>query len=142
MFNTGLGGGAAEVGSSLEPVMLGFRAIFGEGIGTTFLAVLALIGLIASFHAIIYAYGRVLVRRIAGRLSAPIDLGDLEPAHSRPRPVAGRGWWAWSLAFLIEAFVDAPLGAALLNMAVTGAVISYAIVMIDFVVLRIRKPEL
>ena len=46
------------------------------------------------------------------------------------------------LAFLIDQFIDAPLGAALLNMAVTGAVISYAIVMIDFVVLRIRKPEL
>jgi ethanolamine permease len=46
------------------------------------------------------------------------------------------------LAFLIDAFIDGPVGAALLNMAVTGAVISYAIVMIDFVVLRVRRPEM
>jgi ethanolamine permease len=39
VFNTGIAGGAAEVGSSLEPVMLGFRAIFGDGIGTTFWSV-------------------------------------------------------------------------------------------------------
>ena len=141
VFNTGLGGGAVEVGQSLEPVMLGFRAIFGEGIGTTFLAVLALIGLIASFHAIIYAYGRVLFAGSrAGYL--PRSISVTSARHTPARALLLGGAVGLGLAFLIDAFIDAPLGAALLNMAVMGAVISYAIVMIDFVVLRVRKPEL
>ena len=141
VLNTGLGGGAAEVGSSLEPVMLGFRAIFGDGIGTTFLAVLALIGLIASFHAIIYAYGRVLFAGSrAGYLPRAISVTSSR--HTPARALLLGGVVGLGVVFLIDAFVDAPLGAALLNMAVTGAVISYAIVMIDFVVLRVRKPEL
>ncbi len=141
VFNTGIAGGAAEVGSSLEPVMLGFRAIFGDGIGTTFLAVLALIGLIASFHAIIYAYGRVLFAGSrAGYL--PRSISVTSARHTPARALLLGGVVGLGLAFLIDAFIDAPLGAALLNMAVTGAVISYAIVMIDFVVLRVRRPEM
>ena len=141
VFNTGLAGGAAEVGSSLEPVMLGFRAIFGEGIGTTFLAILALIGLIASFHAIIYAYGRVLFAGSrAGYL--PRSISVTSSRHTPARALLLGGVVGLGLAFLIDAFIDGPVGAALLNMAVMGAVISYAIVMIDFVVLRVRRPEM
>jgi len=141
VFNTGLAGGAAEVGSSLEPVMLGFRAIFGEGVGTTFLAVLALIGLIASFHAIIYAYGRVLFAGSrAGYL--PRSISVTSTRHTPARALLLGGVVGLGLAFLIDAFIDGPVGAALLNMAVMGAVISYAIVMIDFVVLRVRRPEM
>ncbi len=139
VFNTGIAGGAAEVGSSLEPVMLGFRAIFGDGIGTTFLAVLALVGLIASFHAIIYAYGRVLFAGSrAGYL--PRSISVTSARHTPARALLLGGVVGLGLAFLIDAYIDGPIGAALLNMAVTGAVISYAIVMIDFVVLRVRRP--
>lgn len=141
VFNTGLAGGAAEVGSSLEPVMLGFRAIFGEGIGTTFLAILALVGLVASFHAIIYAYGRVLFAGSrAGYL--PKSISVTSTRHTPARALLLGGVVGLGLAFLIDAYIDGPVGAALLNMAVTGAVISYAIVMIDFVVLRFRRPEM
>lgn len=60
VLNTGVGGGALEVGNVAEPLNVAFIAIFGEGTGAKLLAAIALVGLIASFHSIIYAYGRVL----------------------------------------------------------------------------------
>src|SRR3990170_2460583 len=55
-FNTGVAG-AKEVGDSLEPLFLGFQGIF-SGVGASLLALIAVAGLVASFHTIIYAYGR------------------------------------------------------------------------------------
>ena len=57
-LNTGIGGGAAAIGTSATPFFDGFKAVFGEGVGASLLGLLALIGLIASFFTIIYAYGR------------------------------------------------------------------------------------
>jgi ethanolamine permease len=57
-INTGLPGGAALYGSSGFPLLDGFKAIFaGEKIAYV-LGLLFMIGLIASFFTIIYAYGR------------------------------------------------------------------------------------
>ena len=58
LLNAGIPPGAAKVGASTEPLFLGFRAIFGEGMRTRLLALFACTGLLASFHTIIYAYGR------------------------------------------------------------------------------------
>src|SRR6202040_3250852 len=44
--------------TSTEPLFLGFRAIFGQGMRARLLALFACTGLLASFHTIIYAYGR------------------------------------------------------------------------------------
>src|SRR5688572_30592454 len=49
--------GSFALGSSGEPLLDGFKAMFGEGLGRT-LAVAAVLGLIASFHTIIFAMGR------------------------------------------------------------------------------------
>ena len=49
--------GAFSLATSAEPLLDGFRVIYGTGIAKL-LAFLAVIGLIASFHTIIYAYGR------------------------------------------------------------------------------------
>ena len=57
-LNTGVGGGAATIGTSGTPLLDGFKAIFGEGTGASLLGLLGLIGLIASFFTIIFAYGR------------------------------------------------------------------------------------
>ena len=43
---------------SNEPLFLGFQTIFGLGLRTRVLALFACTGLIASFHTIIFAYGR------------------------------------------------------------------------------------
>jgi Amino acid permease/RimK-like ATP-grasp domain len=45
-LNTGVGGGAAEIGTFATPFFDGFKAVFGEGVGTSLLGILALIGLI------------------------------------------------------------------------------------------------
>ena len=57
-LNTGVGGGAATIGTSATPLFDGFKAVFGEGTAASLLALVGLIGLIASFFTIIYAYGR------------------------------------------------------------------------------------
>ena len=49
--------GAFSLATSGEPLLDGFRVIYGTGTAKL-LAFLAVIGLIASFHTIIYAYGR------------------------------------------------------------------------------------
>src|SRR6516162_4840041 len=49
--------GAFALGTSGEPILDGFRAIFGSSAAKV-LALLVVAGLIASFHAIIFAYGR------------------------------------------------------------------------------------
>lgn len=51
------GVGSFHLGSSLEPLLDGFRAIYGQG-GAVVLGIVALTGLIASFHTILYAKGR------------------------------------------------------------------------------------
>ena len=57
-LSAGIAPGAAEVGASAEPLFLGFQTIFGSGTAASLLALVAVTGLVASFHTIIYAYGR------------------------------------------------------------------------------------
>ena len=52
-----IGVGSYKLGSSGEPLLDGFRAIFG-GVGAKALGLIALVGLIASFHTIVFAMGR------------------------------------------------------------------------------------
>ncbi len=59
--------GSFALGKSGEPLLDGFRAIYG-GSAAKILAFVAVIGLIASFHTIIYAKGRQIYLAVAGRL--------------------------------------------------------------------------
>ena len=58
LLNTGVGGGALAIGESGTPLFDGFKAIFGDNTGAVLLGMMGLVGLIASFFTIIYAYGR------------------------------------------------------------------------------------
>jgi len=58
LLNTGVDGGAASIGKSATPLFDGFKGVFGEGTAAELLALIGLVGLIASFFTIIYAYGR------------------------------------------------------------------------------------
>jgi ethanolamine permease len=141
VLNTGVGGGAAAIGQSDAPLADGFLAVFGSGATTWLLTSIALTGMVASFHAIIYAYGRVLFSLSrAGYFPRWISVVN---RHHTPQTalilgaVVGLG-----CALLIETNKEAAVGAVLLNMAVFGAVISYILVMISFIELRMRRPEL
>lgn len=146
-LNAGIEPGASEVGKSEEPLFLAFRTIFGSGVGTSVLALAAVAGLVASFHTIIYAYGRkIFSLSRAGYFPRCLSL-----THSRTKTphwalIAGAviGYLA---ALLIEFSDDwfgndVQVGAVLLNMAVFGAVISYVMQMISFVMLRLRFSKI
>jgi ethanolamine permease len=139
-LNAGIPPGALVVGSSEEPLFLAFRTIHGDGIGSTALALAAVAGLVASFHAIIYAYGRnIYSLSRAGYFPRWMSL--THPTRKTPHVALGVGAVSgYVVALAIEyggaVFGDVPVGAVLLNMAVFGAVIAYVMQMAAFVRIR------
>lgn len=141
VLNSGVGGGATEVGGSAAPLDIGFRAIFGQGVAKIALTIAALAGLVASFHTIIYAYGRVLFALSrAGYIPRWISVTDAA-RHTPARALVLGGVVGLGLAALIDQF-SSSVGAALLTMSVFGAVISYALVMAAYIRLALARPEL
>jgi ethanolamine permease len=142
-LSAGIAPGAAEVGGSDEPLFLGFQTIFGSGTAASLLALIAVTGLVASFHTIIFAYGR----NIFSLSRAGYFPHWLSVTHSRRQTphvalVAG-AVIGYGLALLIDRFgTGSSVGAALLTMAVFGAVISYVMQMISFVLLRRKYPNI
>ena len=141
VLNTGVGGGAAAIGASDAPLQEGFRAVFGSGATTTLLTVIALTGLIASFHTIIYAYGRVIFALSrAGYYPRWLSItGKNKTPYVALLVGAAIGLIG---AVVIEMQAASAVGAALLNMAVFGAVISYAMVMLSYIKLKRTRPNL
>ncbi len=142
-LNSGIAPGAQAVGRSNEPLFLAFRTIFGPGVGTKLLALVAVAGLVASFHAIIYAYGRnIYALSRAGYF--PHWLSITHPTRKSPHVALVAGallGYAMALAIHL-APQDSPVGAVLINMAVFGAVVSYVVQMLAFVLLRTRLPDI
>jgi ethanolamine permease len=143
VLNSGVGGGAIEVGASAAPLEIGFQAIFGQGATKTILTVAALTGLIASFHTIIYAYGRVLFSLSrAGYIPRWISVTS-EVRRTPVRALLLGGLIGLGLAFLIDQLGStSTVGAALLTMSVFGAGISYALVMLSYIKLAVTRPDM
>ena len=147
-LNAGIAPGAAAVGQSDEPLLLAFTTIFGSGIGASLLALVAVAGLVASFHTIIYAYGRNIYS-LSRSGYFPNWLSVTLPRRRTPHIALLAGAViGYCVALLIEFGKDwfggaaVPVGAALLSMAVFGAVIAYVMQMIAFVQLRRRFPHI
>jgi ethanolamine permease len=142
-LNAGIAPGAAAVGASDEPLFLGFQTIFGTGIGSKFLALIAVAGLIASFHTIIYAYGRnIYSLSRAGYFPRALSVthGTRKTPHVALIVGAVLGYLVALTIYLLPQ--GSPVGAVLLNMAVFGALISYVMQALAFVLLRRRFPHL
>lgn len=142
VINTGVGGGALAMSTSDAPLSAGFVAVLGHGATTTLLTLIALTGLIASFHTTIYAYGRVLFALSrSGYFPRWISI-----TNARQTPYLALllgGVVGYACALLIDLLGSkSAIGAALLNMTVFGAVISYAIVLYSFIKLRIDRPNM
>ena len=139
-LNSGIAPGAAEIGLSDEPLLLGFQTIFGEGVGASLLALVAVAGLIASFHTIIYAYGRnIFSLSRAGYFPKwlSLTLPNRKTPHVALIVGAVIGYVvALIIAYSENIFGPVPVGAVLLNMAVFGAVIAYIMQMISYVLLK------
>src|SRR5204863_4089052 len=143
VLSAGIAPGAAKVAVSNEPLFLGFQTIFGQGLKTRVLALVACTGLIASFHTIIFAYGRQIYS-----LSRAGYFPTWLPVTHGTRQTPARALLAGSaLGFVVALGIHlapqgSPVGAILLNMAVFGAVLAYILQMLSFIVLRVRFPKM
>jgi len=138
--------GSYSLATSVEPVLDGFRVIYGAEIAQL-LALFAVIGLIASFHTIIFAFGRQIYSLSrAGYYPSVMSLTH----SSRKTPhIALFTGAAVGLAVMLAVWFalgeekgGAVIGGTLLNMAVFGAMISYALQGISFILLRRNMPHI
>ncbi|HEY3441717.1 MAG TPA: amino acid permease [Paludibaculum sp.] len=140
VLNSGIGPGARGIGESAAPLEVGFRAVFSKNIAAWLLSAVSLTGLIASFHSIIYAYGRLLfaLSRAGYLPSVLASLGRWRTPHVAL--IAG-GAGGLLLCFLAQRY-STSVGPALLNMAVFGALLSYILVLLSYLRLRTSRPDM
>ncbi|PXW29042.1 UNVERIFIED_CONTAM: ethanolamine:proton symporter (EAT family) [Williamsia faeni] len=121
--------GAQGVGESVNPLVDAL-----DGTAATVVNYIGLAGLVASFFSIMYAYSRQLFALSrAGYLPTALSI-----TNSRKAPI-----WALIIPGIIGfCLTFTGEGAILLNMAVFGAALSYVLMMISHIVLRVREPQM
>jgi ethanolamine permease len=136
--------GAFSLATAGEPLLDGFRTLYGAGTAKL-LALFAVIGLIASFHTIIFAYGRQIYS-LSRAGYYPSLLSVTHGTRKTPHMALLAGT-ALGLAVLLGVWFtrgaeqsSAIIGGTLLNMAVFGAMISYAFQGLSFILLRVKMP--
>jgi ethanolamine permease len=141
-----VGVGSHKLGSSLEPLLDGFRAIYGD-IGVVVLGIMALTGLIASFHTILFAQGRQIYS-LSRAGYFPKGLSITHSTYRTPHIAMIVGSIVGLLIMLIIWFSlgaekgGSIIGSVLLNMAVFGAMFSYILQAISFILLRKNQPNI
>jgi ethanolamine permease len=145
-FNASIGPGSWGLKASGEPLLDGFRTIYGTDIANL-LSLAAILGLIASFHAIMYAFGRQIYS-LSRAGYFPRGLSITHGTHKTPYLALIFGSLVGLGVMLVIWFLygaqtgGAFIGAALLNMAVFGAMLSYVYQGISFILLRINMPHI
>jgi ethanolamine permease len=125
--------GAQAIGESGVPLVTALKESGSETLGTV-VNVLGLAGLIASFFSIIYGYSRlVFALSRAGYLPQFLSLTSSRKAPTWALIVPG------VLGFLVSL---SGAGDLILGMAVVGATLSYALMAVSHILLRINQPEL
>lgn len=132
--------GATAAGASGEPILDGFRAIIPDAKIAAVLSAFALVGLLASLQGIMFAAGR--------------NMYSLSRAGYYPKFLSLTGKretpWVALLVGSVIGFVAMGIvelmgpgtgGGVVLNVAVWGAVISYFLQMLSFVLLRRKFPN-
>lgn len=125
--------GSKVIGDSAVPLV---DALKLTGNSTIAMAVnlLGLAGLVASFFSIIYGYSRlVFALSRAGYLPQTLSLTSDKKVPSRALLVPG------VFGFLVSLTGEGDL---ILAMAVVGATVSYALMSLSHILLRIKQPEL
>ena len=136
--------GAFHLGTSGEPILDGFRVTI-PGLASV-LSLLAVVGLIASLHTIIYAAGRQIYSLSrAGYIPRALSLTSGK--HKVPYVALITSCTVGFLVMLIVFWWKGPdagaiIGGTLLNMAVFGATISYGFQAISFILLRRNLPHI
>lgn len=125
--------GAEMIGASGVPLVDALKATGSEGLAT-FINMLGLMGLIASFFSIIYGYSRlVFALSRAGYLPKMLSLTSARKAPTWALIVPG------VFGFLVSLTGEGDL---ILGMAVVGATISYALMAGSHILLRLKRPDL
>jgi len=146
IINPAIPDGAFKLGSSGEPILDGFRAIYGSG-WAKILALFAVAGLIASFHAIIFAFGRQIYS-LSRAGYFPHFLSVTHGDHKTPNTALIAGALVGFLVMLAVWFTQGGeqagsfIGGVLLNMAVFGAMFSYLLQGLTFIQLRRAFPNI
>jgi ethanolamine permease len=136
--------GSYSLATSPEPVLDGFRVIFPGNVAKL-LSLFAVIGLVASFHTIIFACGRQIYSLSRAGYYPPV-LSITHGSRQTPHIALFTGAGIGLTVILVVWFSlgaeqgGAVIGATLLNMAVFGAMISYALQGISFIRLRKNMP--
>ena len=129
VFTTGAGG-AQVISESANPPVDALQ----EGTLQTVVNYMGLVGLVASFFSIVYAYSRqTFALSRAGYLPRALSVTNSRKAPVLALVVPG------AIGFLLTLTGQ---GAVLLNMAVFGATVSYVLMMASHIVLRRREPGL
>jgi ethanolamine permease len=145
-LNTGISPGAAGLAKSGEPLLDGFRTIYGADIAKI-LAAVAVIGLVASFHTIIFAFGRQIYS-LSRAGYFPSFLSITHGSRKTPHVALVAGSVMGLVVMMIIWFsVGAEAGASviggtLLNMAVAGAMLAYFMQGMSYIVLKKKFPEI
>ncbi|MFE7800112.1 ethanolamine permease [Nocardia sp. NPDC057440] len=122
--------GAQAISTSGNPLV----EALGDGSAAKLVNYIGLAGLVASFFSIVYAYSRqTFALSRAGYLPTGLSV-----TNNRKAPV---------LALIVPGAIGFALsltgeGAMLLNMAVFGAAVSYVLMMVSHIVLRVREPDM
>ena len=138
--------GAFALGTSGEPILDGFRVIF-ELTTAGALALVAVTGLVASFHAIIFAYGRQIYS-LSRAGYFPHFLSVTHGIHKTPNVALIAGGVLGLAVMLVVWFAmggeaaGSFIGGVLLNMAVFGAMFSYLLQGLTFIQLRRKFPNI
>ncbi|NJR74605.1 MAG: amino acid permease [Scytonema sp. CRU_2_7] len=141
VLNSGVGGGAAVIGQSSVPLKDGLEAYFGKGATSDLFTVIALtLGLLASFHTVIYGYGRSLFSLSrAGYLPRWISVTG---ENNTPYRALILGTIIGLICVMLVDIGSYAVDAVILNMAVFAAIISYIFVMLSYIKLKLSCPNL
>lgn len=146
LLNSSISPGSWGLRASGEPLLEGFRTLFGTNLAKV-LALVAIAGLVASFHAIIFAFGRQIYS-LSRAGYFPRFLSVTHGTHQTPHVALIAGALVGLAVMLFVWYVygaekgGAFIGGALLNMAVFGAMISYVLQAVSFIMLRTRMPNI
>jgi ethanolamine permease len=138
--------GSFALSTSLEPLLDGLRAIYGDA-GGIVLGLVALTGLIASFHTILYAQGRQIYS-LSRAGYFPRGLSVTHSTYKTPHLAMVTGAIVGLAVMLTIWFAlgaeqgGATIGSVLLNMAVCGAMLSYIAQGVSFIMLRRNNPNI
>ncbi|MBB1280059.1 MULTISPECIES: ethanolamine permease [unclassified Pseudoalteromonas] len=126
-------GGAAAMGASAVPLVDALNASGSEALATV-VNILGLAGLVASFFSIIYGYSRlVFALSRAGYLSRSLSITTNRKVPARALIVPA------IFGFLVSLSGEGDL---ILAMAVVGATVSYALMALSHILLRVKQPDL